>query len=394
MHKQLSSLWPTCFWHVFLSTDAGTGGISSLFSDNRPRAERPKSLDLSGERGCVRLAVPLLGSARQNPLGSDRLHGVEEEDAEAEKHKALAEDSAGRSAATQRTGFDPLSEMATATERERDGDSSRDSDSSPTNKRNLVEEIETYINNSSPLSSRTPSVDLQNPSSPLFRSTSSAHTSPQSATLSRSNTHLSLPVKSKDRLRPSPSLPLGMCSKDRERPSSLISPSSPTPSSSSSFSMDSLLTPTLDIFKSSVISAGKGVAEKASRLYSRLSSQTSLTQVRHKTCFNTVCLYVALWWTEITAFLCELLSCFLFLASSCFGIFLIFWRIKYFAIFYFLNNCPLFISPYKYIRIFWILSKTLFSLVFALAWFLFSCCFKFLTAVLVGFSYCSANFTI
>uniref|UniRef100_A0A4W5L7S6 Uncharacterized protein n=1 Tax=Hucho hucho TaxID=62062 RepID=A0A4W5L7S6_9TELE len=44
--------------------------------------------------------------------------------------------------------------------------------------------------------------------------------------------------------------------------------------------MDSLLTPTLslDMFKSSFLSAGKGVAEKASRLYSRLSSQTSLSQ--------------------------------------------------------------------------------------------------------------------
>lgn len=259
------------------STDAGNGGVSSPFSDNPPCAERPKSLDLSGEQGCVRLAVPLLGSAKQNQ--PDRLHGVEEEDVEAEKHKPLAEDSASCSTETQRTGFDPLSEVVTATERE----CNRVSDSSPTIKRNLVEEIETYVNNSSPLSSRTPSMDLQNPSSPLFRSTSSAHASPQSSTLSRSSTHLSLPVKPKDRLRPSPSLPLGMCNKDRERPSSLISPSSPTPSSSSSFSVDSLLTPTLDIFKSSVISAGKGVAEKASRLYSRLSSQTSLTQVRHKT---------------------------------------------------------------------------------------------------------------
>lgn len=135
-----------------------------------------------------------------------------------------------------------------------------------------------YMNNTnSPLSSRTPSMDLQNPSSPLFHSTSSPHTSPRPSNLLRSNTHLSLPVKPKEKLRTSPSLPLGVCNKEKERPSSLMSPSSPTPSTSS-FSMDSLFTPTLDIFKSSVISAGKGVAEKASRLYSRLSSQTSLTQ--------------------------------------------------------------------------------------------------------------------
>nr|XP_033491455.1 C-myc promoter-binding protein-like [Epinephelus lanceolatus] len=171
-------------------------------------------------------------------------------------------------------GFDPLSLMAA------DAVQECDQENSGTNRarRDLAEEIEMYMNNgNSPLSSRTPSMDLQNPSSPLFHPASSPHTSPRPSTLLRSSTHLPLPVKSKERLRPSPSLPLGVCTKDRERPSSLVSPSSPTPSSSS-FSMDSLFTPTLDIFKSSVISAGKGVAEKASRLYSRLSSQTSLTQ--------------------------------------------------------------------------------------------------------------------
>lgn len=168
-------------------------------------------------------------------------------------------------------GFDPLSLMATEMLRD------QDNRGTSTARRNLAEEIEMYMNNgNSPLSSRTPSMDLQNPSSPLFRHTS-PHTSPQPS-LIRSSTQLPLPVKSKERLRPSPSLPLGACKKERERPSSLVSPSSPTPSASS-FSMDSLFTPTLDIFRSSVLSAGKGVAEKASRLYSRLSSQTSLTQV-------------------------------------------------------------------------------------------------------------------
>ncbi|XP_037539460.1 C-myc promoter-binding protein [Nematolebias whitei] len=258
--------------------NTGSRDISSPCRDDLPCVERPNSLDLSGGRGCVRLPVPLLSSARPNQLGADRLHGVEEEeDTEAERHKRLVEGGVHCTTSTVRTGiemgFDPLSQMVTGTGKECD----KDIHSSPTASRNLVEEIETYINNSSPLSSRTPSMDLQNPSSPLFRSTSSAHTSPQSTALARSSTHLSLPVKAKERLRTSPSLPLGMCNKDRERPSSLVWPSSPTPSTSS-FSMDSLLTPTLDIFKSSVISAGKGVAEKASRLYSRLSSQTSLTQ--------------------------------------------------------------------------------------------------------------------
>ncbi|XP_067090555.1 C-myc promoter-binding protein [Osmerus mordax] len=167
------------------------------------------------------------------------------------------------------TGSDPLSLLAAETEQE--GDDSR----APAARRDLAEEIEMYMNAVSPLSSRAPSMDLQSPSSPLFHSSPSPHSSPRPPPLARSHTHLPLVAKPRERLRPSPSLPLG--ASHRERPSSLVSPSSPS-LSSSSFSMDSLLTPTLDIFKSSVISAGKGVAEKASRLYCRLSSQTSLTQ--------------------------------------------------------------------------------------------------------------------
>lgn len=287
--------------NVFV-TGNGSRLVSSPSSDAilcgvLPKTERPKSLDLSGGLGSLRLTVPHLTSAKQHHLVADRLDGVEEEDIKMDKLKPLAERSVSFSGAVERRGdsiersiscstgkvrrtgiemgFDPLSLMATETVQECD----QDSCGTPTTRRNLAEEIEMYMNNgTSPLSSRTPSVDLQNPSSPLFRPTSSPHTSPRPSTLLRSSTHLPLPVKSKERLRSSPSLPLGACKKDRERPSSLVSPSSPTPSTSS-FSMDSLFTPTLDIFKSSVISAGKGVAEKASRLYSRLSSQTSLTQV-------------------------------------------------------------------------------------------------------------------
>lgn len=220
-------------------------------------------MDLSGGQGLVMLTVPLVGSTKQHHLNADKLHGVEEEDTETDKQNSVGERQRDRE-----TGYDPLSQMGAAgTEQQCD----LGKGSSPPG-----EETEMFINNSnSPLNSRSPSMELQSSSSPLFRSSSSAHTSPQSSTL----THLSLPLKSKERLKPSPSLPMGMCNKDRERPSSLALPSSPSPSTSS-FSMDSLLTPTLDIFKSSVISAGRGVAEKASRLYSRLSSQTSLTQVR------------------------------------------------------------------------------------------------------------------
>lgn len=259
------------------SSDAILGGVL-------PKTERPKSLDLSGGQGSLRLAVPHLGSAKQHPIAAERLHGVEEEEMETDKQKPLVERSVSCSDTLERSarrtgiemGLDPLSLMATETVRERD----QDGCTTPTTRRDLAEEIEMYMNGSqSPLSSRTPSMDLQNPSSPLFRPPSSPHSSPRPAALPLSNTHLPLPTKPKERLRPSPSLPLGVGNSNKERPSSLVSPSSPTPSTSS-FSMDSLLTPTLDIFKSSVISAGKGVAEKASRLYSRLSSQTSLTQVR------------------------------------------------------------------------------------------------------------------
>lgn len=259
--------------HMFFITDCGSTVISSLNEPLRspalPKKQRPKSLDLSGGQGLVMLTVPLLGLTKQHHLAVDRLHGVEEEDTETDKQKSVRE---GKTSIAM--GCDPLSKMAVAG-KEQQCDTGKGS--SP-----AAEETEMFINNSnSPLNSCSTSMELQNPCSPLFRSSSSAHTSPLSSTLTRSNTHLSLPVRSKERLKSSPSLPMGMCNKDRERPSSLALPSSPSPSTSS-FSMDSLLTPTLDIFKSSVISAGKGVAEKASRFYSRLSSQTSLTQVKRE----------------------------------------------------------------------------------------------------------------
>lgn len=241
-----------------------------------PKTERPKTLDLSGEPRSLKLPVPQLGSAKQHHLASDRLQGVEEEEKETDKEKPQVETDAGCSGGSVRrtgieAGFDPLTLMTTEAAQE-----GEESSGKATTRRHLAEEIEMYMNNaSSPLRSRAASTDLQNPSSPA---TSSPRSSPRPSTLLRSNTNLQMPVKSKERLRPSPSLPLG----NRERPSSMVSPSSPTPSTSS-FSMDSLFTPTLDIFKSSVISAGKGVAEKASRLYSRLSSQTSLTQVGRAT---------------------------------------------------------------------------------------------------------------
>uniref|UniRef100_A0AAQ4PCL1 DENN/MADD domain containing 4A n=1 Tax=Gasterosteus aculeatus aculeatus TaxID=481459 RepID=A0AAQ4PCL1_GASAC len=246
----------------------------------RLKSERPKSLDLSGGHESLRLTVPSFSSTKQHQATADRLHGVEEEETQTGKQTPLMGRSISCGGGTVRRtgidrGLDPLSLMATGVLQEGDQEIS----GPPTARRDLAEEIEMYMHNgSSPLSSRTSSTNLQNPSSPLFRPASSPRDSPRPTTTPHSNAQLPLPAKPKDKLRPSPSLPLGLCTKDRERPSSLVSPSSPTPSSSS-FSMDSLFSPSLDIFKSSVISAGKGVAEKASRFYSRLSSQTSFTQV-------------------------------------------------------------------------------------------------------------------
>lgn len=275
------------FCHAFV-TGIVHGLISSPTSDAGPcrvlsKKERPKSLDLSGRRESLRPTVPLFSSTKHNHQASDTL--IEEEEKPAGIKKPQSERAVSCSAGTvKRTGIeagsDPLSLMTT------DGVQKYDeSSNAATTRRDLAEEIEVYMNNAnSPSSGRAASADLQNSSNPSLQSPS-PHASPRPCTLLRSNTHLPLPVRSNDRLRSSPSLPLG--SRDRERPPSLVSPSSPT-SSTSSFSMDSLFTPTLDIFKSSVISAGKGVAEKASRFYSRLSSQTSLTQVRTMICFRII----------------------------------------------------------------------------------------------------------
>ncbi|KAG7523022.1 hypothetical protein JOB18_036756 [Solea senegalensis] len=270
----------------YKSTEGSTGNGSRLVHSTSgdtvvcgalPKAERPKSLDLSGALETLRFAVPHVSSVKQLHLGADRLHGVEEEETETDKQKPLAERSVSCSGAVARPGVSMERSVSFNAGSVRRTGIETGSDPLSLIAADTVQEFDQDNNCNSPLSSRTPSMDLQNHSSPLFRSSSSPHSSPRASSLLRANSHLPLPVKSKEKLQPSPSLPLGVGYKDRERPSSLALPASPT-TSTSSFSMDSLFTPTLDIFKSSVISAGKGVAEKASRLYSRLSSQTSLTQ--------------------------------------------------------------------------------------------------------------------
>ncbi|XP_017282258.1 C-myc promoter-binding protein isoform X2 [Kryptolebias marmoratus] len=198
------------------------------------------------------------------------------------------------------TGYDPLSLLAAESQTgqpDTDQYVEEDEVSTPNARRNLAREIEVYMNHlDTPLSSRTPSSDLQDPASPLLLHPSSAstsrrsslpHTSPfRTPGVPRSRTfHQTSPSQpiSQQRLTSSPS-----CQSSSTSPSlspfreqaDVVSLVSPSPSSSS-FALDTLLTPTLDVFKTSMFSAGKGVAEKASRWYSRLATYTTPTKGAH-----------------------------------------------------------------------------------------------------------------
>ncbi|XP_014853037.1 PREDICTED: C-myc promoter-binding protein-like isoform X3 [Poecilia mexicana] len=184
------------------------------------------------------------------------------------------------------TGFDPLSLMAAESQSATypDGDEAR----APGARRNLAREIELYMSHlDTPLSSRTSSSELQGPASPLllhphaaaaaFRRSSLPHAAPlRTSAVPRSRTfHQASPARpaSRQRLMSSPSGRSSSTSPSlspfRER---LASPTS------SAFALDALLTPTLDVFKTSVVSAGKGVAERASRWYSRFATSNTPTK--------------------------------------------------------------------------------------------------------------------
>ncbi|XP_041844894.1 C-myc promoter-binding protein-like isoform X3 [Melanotaenia boesemani] len=200
------------------------------------------------------------------------------------------------------TGFDPLSLLAAESQTEQqDADRYPEGEdtATPSARRNLAREIELYMNQmDSPLSSRTPSLDLQDPASPLLlhpssnsvhRRSSLPHSSPhRTVGVPRSRTfHQASPSQpiSRQRLWSSPpgqsssTSPSPRPSPFRER-ADRMGLASPSPSSSS-FALDTLLTPTLDVFKTSMFSAGKGVAEKASRWYSRLATYTTPAKDGH-----------------------------------------------------------------------------------------------------------------
>lgn len=190
------------------------------------------------------------------------------------------------------TGYDPLSLLAA--QQQEAGCPEESEGGTPSTRRHLAREIELYMNHmGSPLSSRTPSLDLQDSSStlPLHPSSLSA---PRRASLPYSSPHRTAAVPrsrtfhplspSRQRLWSSPSCRSSSTTATptpSPRPSpNRMSRASPSPSSSS-FTLDNLLTPSLDVFKTSVFSAGKGVAEKASRWYSRLATYTTPTKVAH-----------------------------------------------------------------------------------------------------------------
>lgn len=222
------------------------------------------------------------------------------------------------------TGYDPLSLLAAESECEvaevssEGGGGGCGGQSPPGVRRDLAEEIEMYMNHlGSPLSSRAPSsVDLRSPASPAggvhqheTRRGSLPHCSSRALSVPRSHTYhshqqvahslhsshapqhprtpqVNTPSHARARLWSSPAYPPDAApqrgdERDRDPHSGMASPS-PSPSPySSSFGLDTLLTPSLDVFKSSVVSASKGVAEKASRWYSRLATYTTPTKVLH-----------------------------------------------------------------------------------------------------------------
>ncbi|XP_019389377.1 PREDICTED: C-myc promoter-binding protein isoform X1 [Crocodylus porosus] len=184
------------------------------------------------------------------------------------------------------TGFDPLSLLVAETEQQKEEDEEDDdrSVSTPSVRRDLAEEIVMYMNNmSSPLTSRTPSIDLQKTyedkttskksptaAQPCRRSSLPQNSPRPSLTKSRSY-HPKHEARARDRLWSSPAYspnsPAREQSQDMAGTLALVS--------SPSFNLDTLLTPTFDVLKSSMFSAGKGVAEKASKWCSKFAMYAS-----------------------------------------------------------------------------------------------------------------------
>ncbi|NXG45187.1 MYCPP protein, partial [Psilopogon haemacephalus] len=181
------------------------------------------------------------------------------------------------------TGFDPLSLLVAETEQQKEDEEDDDdrSVSTPSARRDLAEEIVMYMNNmSSPLSSRAPSIELQKPyddrnaskKSPTViqpcRRSSLPPNSPRPTSLTKSKSYQAKnEERPRDRLWSSPAYSPNSPAKEQPQDTT----SALTLVSSPSFNLDTLLTPKLDVLKSSMFSAGKGVAEKASKWYSKFT---------------------------------------------------------------------------------------------------------------------------
>ncbi|XP_075063705.1 C-myc promoter-binding protein isoform X3 [Mixophyes fleayi] len=180
-----------------------------------------------------------------------------------------------------KVGLDPLSMLAAETGPEEEEEAAEEvvekSLLTPSAKRDLAEEIEMYMNNiSSPLSSRAPSMDLQRNTSdqyktskalPLCRRSSLPSTPPHLPRIPKSKTyHSKRSERHRGRLWSSPVASVGSAHTEKPQDSALAL-MSPT-----SFNFDTLLTPKLDVLKSSMFSAGKGVAEKATKWYSKITN--------------------------------------------------------------------------------------------------------------------------
>ncbi|XP_068433218.1 C-myc promoter-binding protein-like isoform X2 [Clinocottus analis] len=295
--------------------------VKILSGANFSKSKRPRSLALGGmdhreedEEGQDEEGQDSSDEDRSN---TDAIFDLEDLDLDKPKssrsHKKPVERSVscgGGVSCVKRTdiqaGYDPLSLLAAESQTERpnedrypEGD---EAGTTPSARGHLAREIELYMNHmGSPLSSRTPSLDLQDLASPLLLLHPSSLSAPRRASLPHGSPLRAGGVtRSRTFHPPSPSRPVPrqrLLSSPSCRSSSTTPSASPRPSprrdradrgslaspspSSSSFALDTLLTPSLDVFKTSMFSAGKGVAEKASRWYSRLATYTTPTKDGH-----------------------------------------------------------------------------------------------------------------
>uniref|UniRef100_A0A8D0REU3 DENN domain containing 4A n=1 Tax=Sus scrofa TaxID=9823 RepID=A0A8D0REU3_PIG len=193
------------------------------------------------------------------------------------------------------TGFDPLSLLVAETEQQQKEEEEEEEDdsksiSTPSARRDLAEEIVMYMNNmTSPLTSRTPSIDLQRAcddkattkKSPTLvkacRRSSLPPNSPRPVRLTKSKSYSKSEDRPRDRLWSSPAF--SPTCPFREESQAALTHSSP------SFNLDTLLVPKLDVLRNSMFTAGKGVAEKASKWYSRFTMYTTSSKVSFTSIF-------------------------------------------------------------------------------------------------------------